>query len=445
MGRAFGIGGTSTLWGGQLVEFQESDLEHPSAPWPIDWNELKSLYTSVTAELGLPARTPDAVLRKKLRVYPAESPLEHFYTTWLPQPNFSVLWRKLLHKSERISIYLQQSAFKAHFEGARCVAIDAMGPGGQQTKFEGKQFLLALGTIGNAQFCLTQQKDKLTPFRDNPHVGLWFHDHLGGKVGDLRITNERRFRHWFENGFAGGYKLCPKLRFVNRPSNAGGLGVCGMFRFLPIKGNHRVEEAKRLVRAIRNRDLKIQIWRLPMKILKMVPTLVPLAWHYLTTGRIRAEYNGSADFCVQAEQLPIRESAIRPIAGKWTESGLMEVALDWRLAGTEAVSIRHFVKQAQSYFSDAGIGELETDPALLKDDNKLLEYLTQTNHQCGGLRMSNTPDNGVTRADGLIWSTDNLRVIGASVLPSSSYANCMLTALATTLKATRAAAEEIRK
>ena len=91
MGRAFGIGGTSTLWGGQLVEFQESDLEHPSAPWPIDWNELESLYTSVTAELGLPPRAPDAVLRKKLRVYPPESPLEHFYTTWLPQPNFSVL------------------------------------------------------------------------------------------------------------------------------------------------------------------------------------------------------------------------------------------------------------------------------------------------------------------------------------------------------------------
>ena len=35
-GRAYGIGGTSTLWGGQLAEFDEEDFNK----WPIKYNDI---------------------------------------------------------------------------------------------------------------------------------------------------------------------------------------------------------------------------------------------------------------------------------------------------------------------------------------------------------------------------------------------------------------------
>lgn len=442
MGRAFGLGGTSTLWGGQLAEFQPADLRHPEAPWPIDWNELQSLYAGVFAELGLPPRAPDAEWRQKLGVNLPLGALEHFYTTWLPQPNFSALWGKLLRESDRLSVYLQQTAVQTHFEGARCVAIDAMGPGRRRTRFQGRQFLLALGTIGNAQFCLTQKAHESTPFRSNPHVGAWFHDHLGGKLGDLRITDEKRFRQWFENGFAGGYKLQPKLRFTRRPDSADGLGVCGFFGFRSLQSG-RIDEAKQLIRTLRNGVHHTRFWRLPLDLLRVASTLAPLALRYLSSRRVLAMFDDGVDFLVQAEQLPIRESAIRAVPGRQTATGLVEVAVDWRLSGREANAVRQFLHQATDYFSQTGLGQLVPNPALLGDDALLLDCLSDTYHQCGGLRMSHTPSTGVTTADGRIWSTENLRVLGASVLPSSSYANCTLTALATSLKAAQTTQENL--
>jgi choline dehydrogenase-like flavoprotein len=60
--------------------------------------------------------------------------------------------------------------------------------------------------------------------------------------------------------------------------------------------------------------------------------------------------------------------------------------------------------------------------------------LSDTAHQCGGLLMSATPDRGVTDPNCRVWNTDNVYVAGASVFPSSSYANCTLTALALTAR-----------
>src|SRR6516225_8445550 len=46
-GRAFGLGGTSALWGGQLAEFDQEDLITSGREWPIMYSELQSWYANV--------------------------------------------------------------------------------------------------------------------------------------------------------------------------------------------------------------------------------------------------------------------------------------------------------------------------------------------------------------------------------------------------------------
>ncbi|MBV8497441.1 MAG: GMC family oxidoreductase, partial [Gammaproteobacteria bacterium] len=59
-----------------------------------------------------------------------------------------------------------------------------------------------------------------------------------------------------------------------------------------------------------------------------------------------------------------------------------------------------------------------------------LDGLTDTYHQCGGLRMSDSAATGVVDPDCRVWGTSNVWVAGAAVFPSSGFANCTLTALA---------------
>ena len=52
-GRASGIGGTSSLWGGQLAEFDEFDFENEHSLWPIGYEEIQDNYKKVYLHLGL--------------------------------------------------------------------------------------------------------------------------------------------------------------------------------------------------------------------------------------------------------------------------------------------------------------------------------------------------------------------------------------------------------
>ena len=57
IGRTKGMGGTTNLWGGQLAEFINSDVETKNSfgqpCWPISWNELAQYYEGVYKKLGL--------------------------------------------------------------------------------------------------------------------------------------------------------------------------------------------------------------------------------------------------------------------------------------------------------------------------------------------------------------------------------------------------------
>src|SRR4051812_2284997 len=44
LGRAIGLGGTSTLWGGQLAMFGPDDLARTGHEWPLRYDELRPWY-----------------------------------------------------------------------------------------------------------------------------------------------------------------------------------------------------------------------------------------------------------------------------------------------------------------------------------------------------------------------------------------------------------------
>ena len=57
-GRSFGLGGTSVLWGGQLIPLSASDMASRSNvgfdPWPIDFSDISGYFPRVKELLGIP-------------------------------------------------------------------------------------------------------------------------------------------------------------------------------------------------------------------------------------------------------------------------------------------------------------------------------------------------------------------------------------------------------
>jgi choline dehydrogenase-like flavoprotein len=159
-------------------------------------------------------------------------------------------------------------------------------------------------------------------------------------------------------------------------------------------------------------------------------SLLPIVSRYVRSRRVFALFDQGLHFNVQAEQIPVAASKIRLAGTHRAADGLVPVAVDWKCDGGELEAIRALAVESDTYLRTHGIAQLAIDPALERRDAGFIDGLADTFHQCGGMRMSASAAAGVVDGDCRVWGTSNVWVAGAAIFPSSSHANCTLTALA---------------
>jgi choline dehydrogenase-like flavoprotein len=432
LGRAFGLGGTSTLWGGQLAEFDQFDLTGSERVWPIEYSELQRLYEHVYDFFNMKSREPVTNYRQRFgNEAEADSDIERFFTCWLPQPNFAALFRTDITSNPLLKVILNATANDILFEASKATIVCVSAPGGRKIQISGQKFVFASGTVEISRFFLSTQRRSNVPWKNNKHVGAYFMDHLGGKIGDVRIIDERKFRAYFENCFVSGVKLTPKLRFSSRVRSATSSGACGMFVFHS-KLQENIDNLKFFIRAFRSGTTFSKLRTLPIDLWSLGSALLPLAVRYVCDRRVLAFFDRALDFYVQAEQIPTVDSAIRLIDEELQPDGLFRAGVNWKIDGAEIANIRDFACRASTYLRQKNIASIEIDERLMRRDGSMVAQFLDTGHQCGGMCMSASASYGIVDPDCRVWGTSNVYVAGASVFPTSSHANCTLTALALT-------------
>ena len=146
--------------------------------------------------------------------------------------------------------------------------------------------------------------------------------------------------------------------------------------------------------------------------------------------QIHEAFDDGIEVFIQSEQVPIAKSRIAITKDKILKNGLFKIHVDWNWSGKEIEAIHAVTMELKKYLTEQNIADIEIDVRIIKRDPKVLKSFRDTNHQCGGMRMSNSDKNGVVDSNCKVWGTENVWVAGAAVFPSSSHANSTLTALA---------------
>ena len=429
LGRSFGLGGTTVLWGGQLAEFEPSDLAKDCS-WPIEFSEFEHWYNEVYAFLSIRGKLPVETYRSRFgEEHDSKEDVERFFTFWLSQPNFPILLRKDIISNPFVKILLNATAVEISFDGDVAKKIGLRTINKRKITVVGKRFVFAMGTIENNRFFLSQQRMADVPWRENHAVGSHFQDHLTGRVATATILNERRFRNFFENGFVDGLKLQPKLRFAGHARNTALNGVCGAFAF-ESGLSEDLERFKTLVKSFKSGVAFSGLLELPGNLWNLSHSMLPLVGRYVRDRRIMAFFDRGVSFHVQSEQIPNSESKVVLLDGPLGPDGLFRAGVDWRIDGREITTIALFTQQVAAYSQKWDLARLQIDDDLSRSDPAFLAKLSDDYHQCGGLRMANAAADGVVDANCRVWGTRNVYVAGASVFPTSSHANSTLTALA---------------
>jgi choline dehydrogenase-like flavoprotein len=435
-GRMRAYGGTTRLWGGQLVAFDRGDIEaedHAGRKlWPISHAEVSRWADAAFELLGVERSARDtASLWQRATGHTSDlgAGLQPILTIWLRQPDFTRLFANELENDPKLTVATDAEVRRLRFRDDGSVeAVELASADGEIRELRPGRVVLANGAFEIARLLLRAKAiEPDCPFRDNANVGRWYLDHLHGIAGEIEVADRRAFARLFDNIYAGGRKYSVKVGFADQRDGRE-INIAGSF-------NPRLTVRELLADA---RQLASRIWSgqavgaALRESLAMARVIVPFAARYLVRQRATTLMGKGVRFGIEAEQRPTWDSYLYLDPAAPPESA--RVGVHWQVDGGEMVVFKRFAEAFAAMIEANGIGKVHLDPRVVAGDPALLDDFSNSGHYMGGARMAESEREGVVDSDCKVFGCPNLYVAGAAVFPTGSFANSTLTAIAMGLR-----------
>jgi choline dehydrogenase-like flavoprotein len=438
------LGGNSIVWGGTLLPYTPIDFMRrewvENSGWPLKFQDLAPCYDRAAEFLGIkPGIGCDGEVWKQARL--AAPVLDHaievVLTRSLRERNLARLFRKDLTTHSNLKLLLHAIVTDLVFDKAtnhvKTVVIKSIN--GRQAQLSARHFVIACGTIEAIRLLLSSaQNDREAPWGRNRWLGCCFQDHL--EISAARLVRKRTesFDNIFDSILLAGQKYQPKLRLAERVQEAERLlNISGVLQF-DSSLRHHIDNVKLFVSSVLRGAVPPNLGSIPSHSLALLRIWGPLIRRYFREHRIFNDSDMGIRLLINCEQVPLRESAVRLDRERRDFLGMPVVHLDWRIDGREIHTIARFCEIVRDTLTRAGIADMQLHPKIAARDISVLDECVDSYHQCGGLRMAPTFDDGVVDPHLRVHDTANLHVAGAATFPTSGYANCTYTALALALR-----------
>lgn len=431
-------GGTTTQWGGQILELETEDFEPHTwiagSGWPFPKAELAPFYARALEVEGVAGSLlEDASVWKALKQDPPSlATLELYLSRWCPEPNFARLHRATLESDTKIDVWLHANAVELLFSGEQATGVRCRTLGGQEAVFRAEHFVFALGTVESSRFFLQPRRDgSPLPWNTSGLLGCHFQDHIDSDAATLRPRAPRQFHQVFDSIFLSGYKYNPKLRLTRHEQEAHETLAVGGTIFSSSDADGALAEVKTTARhLLGGRFGQLSSAHLA-GLVRHAPLVAAQTWRYAVQHRSYHPAGAEVRLRVHCEQEPCSASRIT-LSRDRDSLGLFRPSLDWRISPLELHTIRAFVQAVQGAF--ATIAEVTPHPDLFIGDDRFLLHCQDSFHHMGGMRMDASPQRGVTTPDLRLHNTANVSICSGAVFPTSGFSNPTHTLLALAMR-----------
>ena len=431
-GRFRAKGGSTTRWGGQILELNETDFEsrpHVSGTgWPFHKAHLSRFYERALEleGLGSALRNDEAVWTSLGQPEPTFAALEEYLSRWCPDPNFARLHCKTLESHPRLEVWLHANALELKMDGERASGVRCRTLAGREATFVADEYVFCLGGIESIRFFL-QPREGTLPWNKSGLLGKHFQDHIDGRGAVVTPLQSKSFHDVFDNIFLKGLKYQLKLRLsAAEQRRLETLNVAGNMIF---ETEDQAEQDR--VKATARHLLKGrwgQVEAADLAVLgKHAPMVLRRAYRYKVQHRLFNPSHAKSVLRIWCEQEPLGESSVS-LSDTRDALGMLRTRLDWRISDRELETMRKYVDVASGALR--GLATLQADAALMAGDGSFREHCEDCNHHMGGMRMSSSEQDGVVDPNLRLRGTKNTFICSAAVFPSSGYSNPTHTVLA---------------
>ena len=459
-------GGTTTVWGGRCIPFDQIDFEKrdwvPDSGWPIDQDAIKPYLqkASTFCEAGtadFDARTAFPQRQAELiKGFDNEDIVSWPLERWSVPTDFSRRYAKELQASQNLRVLLHAHAVHLQMaaDGSKLSSVVAACRPGQVFTVRAKDVVLACGALENARLLLASN-DVLRNGIGNKHdlVGRFYQSHRFGVCGTVELKDpSRNFIYDFERDAEGVYCrrrfwLTPDAQRSNRTGNA----IAFFFRNVSGSSEHRnamvsvvllaktllggaKKGPKRLVEILRSqrRDLLDHVWIILKDGPAIFGQLATVAYTRFFQKRrlpmvLPPKKANRFGLFFQTEHAPLRDSRVTLDEKEQDDFGVPRLKVAVKFSDIDYRTVTTMIETFKNRLESSGLGTLhlsEQDRSFLATPER--QAFNSNAHHIGTTRMSDDPAEGVVDRDCRVHGIDNLYVAGSSVFPTSSHANPVL-------------------
>jgi choline dehydrogenase-like flavoprotein len=430
-GRFRAQGGTTTRWGGQILELDAIDFERrdwvSGSSWPFAKSELTAGYARALELEGMSGVVlEDAEVWRQLgQPEPRFDGLVSYLSRWTPEPNFAVLHRRTL-EGDGVAVWLHANAVGLEMEGEAVRGVRVKTLGGREAIFRAWRFVFCLGAIESSRFFL-QPRDGGLPWNPSGLLGRHFQDHIDCNAAELRVTDRRAFHRMFDNIYLDGWKYHTKVKVATDAMRDRALLNAGATMCFLSGLDVQMAELKIAAKKVLRGGMKELSTRDLLQAGRSLPLLARQAWRYGMSHRAYNPASARVMLRVHCEQEPLSASSIT-LCDERDSLGMLRTRLEWRISSFERRAILEFARLAKCAL--AGVAELTLDPDLERCDPAFLAWCDDSNHHMGGMRMAVVDSQGVVDPDLRLFGTRNCYVCSGAVFPTSGFSNPTHTLLA---------------
>ena len=337
--RARIFGGTTTLWGGQALRFDDIDFQQrnwvPLSGWPFGRAELEPYYERAARVLRI--RTPVAYsdLCSSSGVAPPgfdPAKLVIECSQWSPRPNFGQEYREEIKKANNVSAILHANVTNIITNRPATVveSIAFQTLSGKKGIAKARFFIICCGGIETARLLLASNEVESCGVGNRRDlVGRYYQEHPMFWYGELRAANRRLLQNLFESFYRRGLKHFPLISLSQQYQEEKQiLNIQGSMTFqdAPDSGTMAMKSLFRAMKA-RSRPRAAELRRLIGNALTAPGELLSLTYRFGVQKRAGTPNKGPITFGGQCEMAPNADSRVI-LSDQRDSTGMRRVRLD---------------------------------------------------------------------------------------------------------------------
>jgi len=446
LGRSFGLGGTSVLWGGQMIPLTRSDISNrPEVgldAWPIDYSELQPYFAAVRQQFELASLAnatesidPEFLKRRFPELVGFGDDFELRLSEWLPfgVRNFAKAFAHILKTDDGLEVWINSSVVEIgslHGQGQRIDSVTAKSPDGRTLRVKSQFVIVCAGALESTRLLLAfDESTNGIITRGGAPLGRNFADHLSFSCGRFVCSNLRRYNMAVAPIFASGIMRTPRLELSADAQRR--LRVTSAFAHFAFvtHGDSGFDVVREVLRRRQGEKQRLQLS--PVLLGRVVTDVAAMAFWRGVYRRLQIPRRADLLLQVDIEQAPNRNSRLY-LSDERDHLRRKRLVIDWRIKPEDLRVIAIVAERILSVWRSSPLDQYAELSLNLPDEFNSFDSLYDIYHPTGSLGMGHSGKTSVVNKDLRLWSVKNCYVSTTAVFPSAGSANPGLTHLALT-------------